>query len=158
MDRVELLAFLYALAFFASSMWDLLLPGREPPMGLEAFHQVLPAQSTPLFLVLLPIVSGLFFGLSGIVACFCLGYDNRAIFAFLAELLREDLFEGAAVQAPLGMMAFLCYGVWLLLATSGSALGACLSYLHEDPRWETLLSTLVYASAIALLTLQGWCQ
>jgi ABC-type lipoprotein release transport system permease subunit len=154
-EKIEVLTSLYALAFFAGSMWDLLLPGRGLPVLLEALRKVLPAQDLLLYFILLPIVSGLFFGLSGIATCLCLGYENREIFIFIADLLREDLLEATVVQ-PLGVEAFLRYALWLLLAASGSALGACLSYLHEDPRWETLLSTLVYTSATALLALRGW--
>lgn len=150
-DKIELLAFLYAMAFFAGSLWDLLLPGQDILTVHETFHQVLPDDAL-LYFLLLPVISGLFFGLTGIPLCFFLGYENREIFSFLAGLLKEEFLLEASMQTPPGMETFLGYGAWLLAATSGSTLGACFSFLHEDPRWEMLLSTVVYVSAVAFLT------
>jgi hypothetical protein len=155
-EGLEALVVLYTVAFFAGSFWDLLLPSRTLPGYLEVFHDILPHDSI-LFFASLPILGGLFFGLLGMPLSLYLGYEHREVFTALAEIMKADLASGYPSILEPSMHAFACYAAWMILAISGSTLGASFSYLHEDSRVEMLLSALVYIAAAAFLSIKGGC-
>ena len=151
-EALETLALLYILAFFIGSLWDLLFPEHSIPGVFAVFRDALPEQSV-LYYITLPIVAGLFFGITGIPLSFYLGYEHREMFALLAVMTKADLSQVQAVEPSAG--TFACFVAWLVLAVSGSVLGASFSYLHEDSRGEMLISGLLYLASALFLSMEG---
>jgi hypothetical protein len=156
-EKLEALTVLYLLAFFTGSTWEILFPSMMFPSSITALKEILPGEDGIMLYTVLPILGGLFFGLLGMPLSLYLGYEHREVFAALAEITKADLASGYPSILEPSMHAFSCYAAWMMLAISGSTLGASFSYLHEDSRVEMLLSALVYIAAAAFLSIKGGC-
>lgn len=157
-ETLGILAFIYAMAFLLGSIWGVLLPSREMPVALTDLSRTLPAPGSAYYFLILPIISGLFYGTMGIAVSASMGYQNSGLFDLLVDLMRTDFLEGQLPQIlPADAGLFTCYGAYFLLAVSGATLGACFSYIHEDPRAEILVSALLYLLSAAYITQGGGC-